>query len=297
VKAVPLLQVAFAAALVAYLAYCLIPLGWAAIWDARPTSWLFYALLPVSYLVLPVADMIVYRRIWQTGPALGLPLFLRKCFMNNAFFDLSGETYLVVWARRHLGLAHGFLINTVRDSAVLSAIAGWAFLVGLLVYLATSGHWMLPLAPVGKLWGWLLLAFVPLLVCLVVVMVKPKVAVLSRETMTFVFGVHSARVVLGHTIHVALWSLALPSVSIFVWLNFLAIRILITRLGFLPNRDLLLLSAGIGVAGALDLPQAGIAAVLLIVTASEQIFNLLFVGLPQLASSARELATAKAATR
>lgn len=294
-KAAPVLQTGFVIGLIAYLAYCLLPLGWTAIWQARPTSWLFYALLPLSYFVLPVADLIIYRRMWQVRAPLGVQVFLRKCFMNNAFFDFSGETYLFVWARRHLGLPHGFLLSTVRDSSVLSGIAGWAFLIGLLVYLATSGHWMIPLTPTGSFWSYLLVACIPVLLCVIVAVARPKIAALTARTMAFVFTVHSTRVVVGHAVHVTMWSLALPSVSVVVWLNFLAVRILISRLGFLPNRDLLLLSAGLGMAGAMGVPHAGIAAVLLIITASEHVFNLLFVGLPSLANSARVLAAPKTA--
>jgi hypothetical protein len=106
--------------------------------------------------------------------------------------------------------------------------------------------------------------------------------VLSKDQLAFAFGLHLVRTAIGYAIVVSLWSLALPSVPLRVWLNFLALRLLISCVAMLPNRELLWLSAGVGIAGVMDLPQAGVAAMLITMTAGEYICHLVFVGLPTL---------------
>jgi hypothetical protein len=291
----PLLQAlrfGFVAALLAYLTSCLISVGWAKIWAALPESWLFYALLPVSCLILPFADMVIYRRIWRTGPRLGLPTTVRKNVLNSALFDLSGETYLVVWAKKNLALPFSFLCHSIKDNVVLSAIAGWGALLGLLAWLTLSGHLMVPLEADG-FWIYVAGGGLLLILCAALFLSRNAIAVLSNRQIAFAFAVHCLRVGGGHAVMVALWSLALPSVPLVVWLNFLVIRIMATRLGFLPQRDLLVLSAGLSVSAALGLPPAGIAAVLLIITASEHLLNLMLLGTPAVASAVRVLSRPK----
>lgn len=269
-------------ALVALLVFYLVRLGWVEIWQALPSSWLFFALIPVLYLLPAAGDLLIYRRFWRVGDRLKLSVMLHKNAINTAVMGLSGEFYLVMWARRHVHHAHRFILHSVMDSNALSTLAGTMLLSGLLLYLALSGQWSIPLLPVDLLWMALLAASVPSILFGLVLAARRMATVLSKDQLAFAFGLHLVRTAIGYAIVVSLWSLALPSVPLRVWLNFLALRLLISCVAMLPNRELLWLSAGVGIAGVMDLPQAGVAAMLITMTAGEYICHLVFVGLPTL---------------
>lgn len=288
------LRVGFPVALIGYLGFALMTLGWKEIQRALPSAWEFYLLLPVAYLVSPSAELLVYRRLWATR-ALTLPVLLRKALMNGHLVDLSGEAYLYVWAKRHLPLPDRFVLLSIKDNCLLASNASmWVFFT-LLIGLVVSGHWMISFIPDGLIWTCVAIATVPLFVALALVLMRRKLIVLSADQITFGFVVHALKATTYHIVLVAMWAFALPSVPLVVWLNFLAFRLLIARLGFVPNGGLLVLTAGIGVAGTMNMPQAGVAAVLLTIAASEYLLHLLCVGLPALAGSFRQLAPARQA--
>ena len=274
-------------ALVGYLAIYLVSLGWGQIWQSLPTSWIFFALIPVLYVLPAAGDLIIYRHIWGTGDKLRLPVMLHKNAINTAFIGMSGEVYLVMWARRHVGLPQRFLLHSVTDSNALSTVAGWLLLSSLLIYLAVSGNWAIPLLPADSLWVALAAAAVPTGLFALVLIARRIPTVLSGRQLAFAFSVHAVRTAIGYTLLVSIWSVALPSVPLSLWLNFLALRLLVSSLAILPNRELLWLGAGVGLAGIMDMPSAGIAAVLITMTAGEYICHLLFVGLPTLISKLR----------
>jgi hypothetical protein len=90
------------------------------------------------------------------------------------------------------------------------------------------------------------------------------------------------RTVVSHASQVALWSLAMPAIPLAAWLNFLAFRILVSRLSFVGANGILLVTTGIAFAGTLGLPPAGIAGVLLTIVAAEQLLTAVLVGVPWL---------------
>ena len=74
----------------------------------------------------------------------------------------------------------------------------------------------------------------------------------------------------------------MPAIPLAAWLNFLAFRILVSRLSFVGANGILLVTTGIAFAGTLGLPPAGIAGVLLTIAAAEQLLTAVFVGVPWL---------------
>ncbi|MCC7346220.1 MAG: hypothetical protein IT538_02375 [Variibacter sp.] len=276
-------------ALIGYLAFALMTLGWTEITRSLPTSWLFYLLIPVSFLIGPLGELISYRYLWGTNQ-LSMGVVLRKCFMNGNLVDLSGEAYLFMWAKRNLRLPDRFVLHTIKDNCVLSANASMAVLFALLAGLALSGHWMMSFIPNTLIAVGIAVTAFPLILIVASAISRKQLLALGRQQATFVLVNHGLRTAIVYGLTITMWSVALPSVPLVVWLNFLAIRSIVGRFSFIPNAGILALTAGIGVAGSLGMPTAGVAAVLLTLTAGDYLMQLLLVGVPMLVGGARDIA-------
>lgn len=275
-------------ALTAYVAVALWNLGWTAIWAALPRDWTFYAVAVVLFTVQPIADVIIYRRLWGIGSVLGPMVMLRKRFFNLMIIDYSGEGWLFTWARRHMPNQDAFILHTIKDSNLLSASASLLVLIALIAGLVAAGPRQVSL-PAHDIVAIGSLCVVSVLPVLGYLMVRQRMTVLSVSDLTFVFTVHLVRAILNNALAVLLWARGLPEAPFIALLELLALRLLVSRVPFLGNRDLVFLGTGLGLAAAIDLPQAGIAAVLLAAFAMDQLLNLASVGVPSLVGAAREL--------
>jgi hypothetical protein len=70
-------------------------------------------------------------------------------------------------------------------------------------------------------------------------------------------------------------------------LQFVALRLVVTRLPLLPNKDLVFVGAGIAAAGMTKLSVTPVATVLVILAADDLILALSFAGLPWLLEQLR----------
>lgn len=205
-----------------------------------PTSPAFWALFAVSYLIQPASDWIIFRRLWNVGPGAFAAL-VRKLIYNELLVGYLGEVYFYTWARRSLKLATT-PFGAVKDVAVLSAIVGN---VSTLLFLAAAFPLvkLLPIHEHATAIGWSL-AFV-IGTSLIVLLLRGKIFSLSRSELAMVFTVHAVRVVLVTVLSAALWHMVLPDVEIGWWLLLVTIRQLVSRLPFVPNKDVVF--AGIAV--------------------------------------------------
>jgi hypothetical protein len=258
----------FTVAVTALLLWQLTQLGWERLWRERPTGAGFYLVLVLLYFVQPLGEWVVFRRLWQTHLPFGV--CLQKRILNNTVFSYSGEAYLYLWARKNLSLPHAHLIHTVKDSSLLSGAANTLVLLSLLGGLTLSGAWRMPALNTDFNPVYWLVGAVPVISAAAFLFARRKITTLSASQVWFVFTVHLARNLVNQATQVALWTLALPTVPLAAWLNFLAARLLLMQLSFLPSGNLFHLAAGIGLAGALGLPQAEVAVVLLVVAAGFQ---------------------------
>lgn len=205
-----------------------------------PTSFGFWALFIVSYLIQPASDWIIFRRLWGVGPGAFAAL-VRKLIYNELLVGYLGEVYFYSWARRSLKFV-ATPFGAVKDVAVLSAIVGN---VSTLLFLAAAFPLvkLLPLHEHATAIGWSL-AFV-IGTSLVVLLLRRSIFSLARRELVMVFAVHTARIILTTLVFAALWHLVLPDVAIGWWLLLATIRQLVSRLPFVPNKDVVF--AGIAV--------------------------------------------------
>lgn len=262
--------------IVLVVAYRLTLVGWGDILQALPTNPLFYLLVVAAYLVLPVAETLIYRRVWGIPPRQSVYPMLKKRVFNQDVLGYSGEAYLFTWAARHVPRSKADIGRSIRDVNILSSAASLvlaAVLAGVLV-----GAGLLDLRPwISGYEAWRVVAVLLALVFVgaLVVTFRRHLFSMVGKTALAVFGLHLGQVVVVNTIILLEWMVALPDVPVTVWLAFLAAYVVMTRIPFLPAQDLVFVGAGVELAGVLDVATAPVAGMLLVAAALTKLLNLL----------------------
>lgn len=209
-----------------------------------PKTLEFCTLFVVSYLVGPASEWFVFRRIWGVG-ANAFGALVRKLIYNELLLGYLGEAYFYGWARKRLGFVTA-PFGAVKDLALLSAVAGN---IMTLVFLALAYPY-LDLLPVHEhasaiIWS---LAFV-LGTSFIITIFRRSIFSLERNELSFIFAVQVLRILASVGLSAALWHLAFPSSPIALWLVLATIRLLISRLPFVPNKDVVFAGAAVLVLG------------------------------------------------
>lgn len=262
-------------------------LGWREIWVDRPGNAVFYLLLVVQFLIQPFGDYFVYRNLWGTGQTPPMSVILRKRVMNTFMLDYSGEVFFFLWAQRNLMLEPGMLVHGIKDSNVLSAGAGLAMLYLMTLVLLACGGLHIPAGISAHGWLYVLIGSVPLILCSVLVLGRRKLTRLSTGQIASTFLIHFTRALLVLGVEFLLWQLSDALPSAVASLQFVALRLVVTRLPLVPNKDLVFVGAGIAAASMTKLSVTPVATVLVILAAADLILALGFAGLPWLLEQLR----------
>lgn len=205
-----------------------------------PWSPLFWLVFALRYLSTPSFDWLIFHRLWRVGGAAFVAL-LRKLIYNELLLGYLGEAYFYTWARRRLPMA-ATPFGAVKDVAILSAMAGNVMTLAVILiaypYLA-----LLPLAQYSAPIAWSLAAIFG--ISLGAMVLRRRIFTLPRAQLWMVFGFHCLRILVGTLLTALAWHLVLPDVQIGWWLVLSAIRLLVSRLPFMPNKDVVF--AGIAV--------------------------------------------------
>lgn len=252
-----------AAAVVVFMYVRLSEIGWAATWAALPRAPMFYLFFAIAYWILPFAELLIYRALWPIRWRV-LPVFIRKRVYNELMFDYSGEAYLYLWAKDAVPHSTRGILSTIKDVNLLSGLASNTMTLLMLPVVILGGHVALLQGAGGK-------PLVPLLLCAVLAVLlmttlfvfRRRIFALSRRDAAVVGGLHVTRLITIFALQVAQWSAALPQVPFGEWLMFLAAQLLLTRIPFLPNRDVMMMWLGVALAKAIAAPQAQVASMFL----------------------------------
>jgi hypothetical protein len=221
-------------AMVAGLAHELLNAGLGGLERATPRNPMFYIAFAALYLVPPLADYLIFRRLWGI-PLAGLVALIKKRIANDVVMGYSGEAYFYAWARARARLVAA-PFGAVKDVSILSAIAGNTVTLAMIAIALPVGRDLIPPEMMRYVYGSLVVIFGTSLPFLIF---SRKVFSLPRAELWIVFGVHVARLILGALFLAAAWALAMPGVAIGTWLFLSAGRMLFSRLPLLPNKDLL----------------------------------------------------------
>lgn len=201
--------------------------------SALPKNPVFWLSFGAYYLALPGSEWVIFRRLWRI-PRGGFAALLRKLVSNEVLFGYSGEAYFYAWARRHAKLIAA-PFGAIKDVSILSALAGN---ITTLVMLALA--WPLLDSVVPQLHGQaiaLSTAFI-LGTSMLILAIRGKLFSLPRNDLHFILRVHLVRLVATTLLSGLMWHTALPTVP-FTWLILLAtLQLLVTRLPFVPSKDL-----------------------------------------------------------
>jgi hypothetical protein len=207
----------------------------------EPAFWLAFA---GFYLTLPLSEWLIYRRLWGL-PVTGIVPLLRKLVSNEILLGYSGEAVFYLWARTHSRIVTA-PFGAIKDVSILSALAGNVMTLGMLAVV-----WQL----LAELWpggeaetlAWSAAAIV--MMSMGILLFRARLFTLPRGSLLFIFTVHMVRLVVAMGLYGAMWHFALPQLDV-TWLMAVAtLKLVVDRLPFVPNKDLLFANVAIFLVG------------------------------------------------
>jgi len=207
-----------------------------------PRSPLFWLAFAAYYLAAPLFDLMIFRRLWNLPLGAGLSALTRKFVGNEILMGYIGEVHFYSWARSRLKMVAA-PFGAVKDVAILSAVMGNVVTLAVLA----AAYPFLGVLHIGVAPRTLVAAVaITLGTSLVLLLLRGRVLTLGHKDLAFVALVQLARVVVTALLPALLWHLALPQVALGWWILLAAVRLLLSRLPLLPNKDLVF--AGVAVA-------------------------------------------------
>ena len=256
-----LLSFGLSAAILAYLMRAVANIGWQEVLNVLPANPIFYLLVAMSYMATPVTEYIIFRRWWPLTPR-ALAVFSKKRVLNEAVFGYSGDAYLFMWAKKALGarevgarplaaISVGPLA-AVKDVAITSALAGnVATLLMLGLALSMGGGEAVQAAFTGGAMRSVGFGFAFVIsISLAILLFSRKVMSLPLRENFVIFLLHCGRLLIGSALLLLAWIVALPSVDVGTWVVLGALRMVVTRLPFVPNKELLFAAIGVSLTGS-----------------------------------------------
>ena len=246
------LSFALTAAIIAYLAQALGHIGWDEVVRVLPRTPLFYLLVACSYLALPLMDFIIFRRWWPITMR-AFASILRKRVLNDAVLGHSGDAYFFLWARRRFAAQQLRVqpLAAVKDVAIMSALAGnVATLIMLALAFLLGGGTVVQDAFSGDAMRYVGIGFAFVIsISLAILLFNRQVLSLPRRENLTTFLLHCLRLALTSLLLILAWTIALPQIAIGTWIILEALRLVVTRLPFLPNKELLFAAIGVSLTG------------------------------------------------
>lgn len=266
-----------------WLMYALTDIGWAEIWNSLPTQPLFYLIFLISFFQLPLFEIWIYRITWQFNSMRSLPVFLKKKIYNKDVLGYSGEVWFYSWARKHLNVPDREILLIIKDNNIISSVASTLVALAVIALLLLAGQivileWIMDQS---QLWFW---AGLGLTLLLIFLMVRFRHYVISMDLKAAykIFSVQIFRLLMLKVLNVLMYVVVLPDVALNVWFTLLAIEIILTRIPFLPNRDLIFVGISVGLAQGLMVSPSDIAGVMVARTALGKLLNVAAFGLASL---------------
>lgn len=209
-----------------------------------PTQPSFLILFFAYYVSGPVSEWFIYRRLWNIPPS-GFPALVRKFISNEILLGYLGEVYFYAWARRSTQIRVA-PYGAIKDVTILSALIGNGFTLLILALLFPLFH-TLDYGGVANT-AYYSIGFV-LLTSVVIMALRNRLFSLTGPDLRYIAWVHAARIIFTTAASAMMWHLLLPSVDFRWWLLLAAGRLLISRLPFLPNKDIMFAAFAIVIVG------------------------------------------------
>lgn len=223
----------------------LLSAGLAGLHRTVPANPLFYVCFALLYITYPIGDLLIFRYLWRIPWLGGFVALNQKRIANDVVLGYSGEAYFYAWARaRSHMVAAPF--GAVKDVSILSGIAGNGATILLCMIALPLGYQLIP-PHILKTVIWS--AALTLAISGGIMAFSKRVFSLPRRQLWVIFDIHVARIALTSVLLALCWHFAMPGVSVGMWLFLSAGRLLVSRLPFLPNKDLLFANFAILIVG------------------------------------------------
>lgn len=266
-----------------WLIYELNKIGWLKVWQSFPSQPLFYILFLFLFCQLPLFEVLIYRLTWKFDSLRSIPVFLVKRVYNKDVLGYSGEFYFFAWAKTTLDLSGSEIFKIIKDNNIISSVASTLLSIALLsIFLFTDQikimEWIANQNQMYFIGGGLFL------VLIIFIFVKFRHYVISMPIKTAyqIFGIQIVRLLLVQTVNLLMYIIVLPDIPLYIWFTYLAIEIILSRIPFLPNRDLIFASISISIAGDLAVAEESIAGIMLAKSALNKVGNVAAFGLSNL---------------
>lgn len=264
------------AAIIVVLLYQIISIGLQNILSELPVQPLFYLIFLIIYFALPVTEYFTYNISWKIGFWKSQEIFLKKRVYNKTVLGYSGEVQLFFWLQKHLGVAKKEAFEVVRDNNTLSTLASTGVAVGLLSIFLLTGRlsifdWIeydpLIVAPI---------AAAALIVGIIIFRkFREYLFSMNRKQALTIFSLHSGRMLMLTIFQVLQWYVVMPEVDFQIWFTIVAIQLILSRIPFLPNKDLIFIGTSLEFGQHVDISTAGLAGLLLVNHILDKVMNVL----------------------
>lgn len=276
-RAGKMVQTALFFGVVLYLVYRLSAVGWREVVEALPSAPLFYVFFLLRYFALPLSEIPAYELVWRKPLWAHVSAFLRKRVYNYSVLGYSGEAFFTLWARRRLDLSDRDIMIGVKDNNLLSALVSNMLTVGIVALLAATGALAAGLEALPGAAYLFALAFVTAFgLSFAVITFRRKLIKLPRGVMPKLIGVHGGRAFLVMALQAGMYAAAIPGAPFAAWLIFISLQLVLSRIPFTPNQDIVYLTAALHLAPIVGAPESTIAGMLVAEAGLSQALNMLF---------------------
>ncbi len=270
-------RISFTVGIVSLLVWQLREMEFRSVFQGLPRNPWFYVLLVAVYFLLPTIQFLAYRVVWDFHPGPAIRAFIKKRILNKDVLGYSGEIYIFAWARDHVEMSSRSLMECVRDMNIISAVASTLIAVLLLAFFALKGQVNVQ-DLIGETQAVFLIGGISATLIILVIASTRRQWLFSMpwKATRIVFSLHVARVLLRHALEITMWHLAMSEVPIETWFTYAAVSVIVYRLPFIPNQDLLTMAVAVSIAGAMTVSETHIAALFGAVALVNRLINLLF---------------------
>jgi hypothetical protein len=260
--------------IVGYLFYQIYNIGFAEVLAALPRIPAFYLLFLLIYVLLPLSELLIYRTILPVPAKEGFLAFLRKKILNTDVIGYSGEAYLFVWMRDNVPVETKKVFQAIKDNTILSSIASTFTAIVLMTVFAMTGmvdflSFISPRTATIVL-GLLITILIGLF------LFGNRLISMGKAAAFKIYSIHQIRLMFVYGLEVFNWSLVVPDVPWSIWFTFMAIKIIASRIPFLPSQDVLFVAVGIEFSKHLAVSTAAIGGVLLAGNIVSKVISLVF---------------------
>ncbi|MEO0410366.1 MAG: hypothetical protein AAF221_00820 [Pseudomonadota bacterium] len=251
-------------------------IGWQTIANHLPTSAPFYAFIAVFYVIQPLGETIIFRHLWRVKITKLTAIMFRKRVYNFALMSYSGEAVLFLWARKAVALSDRSILASIKDNVVLSALVSNCATVLMVVFFLATGQMQrfFHVSPNIQLYAGLAAALATIL-AFSVLKFRSNLLALSNQSFGIVLAVHTARFGISLFLQAAIWAMALPTVPLDTWFVLATLQLVLTRVPFLPNQDLVFLALVVSVAGFVEAETGAVAGTFLAIAGLMQVLHLM----------------------